>query len=327
MNSLPRFLLAESMMSRQASVSGSCAQGAFCDLHVLIALRATATRIRLQAPRPHHAPPGQHAGLRRGRGIEFEESRVYEAGDDVRTIDWRITARSGRVHTRVFREERERPVFLLVDQRREMFFGSRRTLKSVQAVHCAALLAWATLASGDRVGGLVIGEQQQHEVRPRRSHRAVLELLRRCTELNHRLGIPSAVSTPAKLAPAFTALRRIVRPGSLIITISDFATWDEAAARELHLLARHAEVSAIHVFDPLERELPAAGVVLADDGRCRVTLDCGDTHTRSQHRTLFDARTAEVAQAFGRAGGALVALPTDGDAAGVLDEAFRAAAR
>lgn len=327
MNSWPRSPSAESMTSRQVPASGSCAQGAFCDLHALIALRATAARIRLQAPRPHHAPPGQHAGLRRGRGIEFEELRAYETGDDVRAIDWRVTARSGRVHTRVFREERERPVFLLVDQRREMFFGSRRTLKSVQAVHCAALLAWATLGRGDRVGGLVIGEQQQHEVRPRRSHRTVLELLRRCTELNHHLGIPSTVSAPANLTPAFTALRRIVRPGSLIITISDFATWDEATARELHLLARHAEVSAIHVFDPLERELPGAGVVLADDGRRRVTLDCSDARTRSRHRSLFDARVAEVALAFGRAGGTLVPLPTDGDAVGVLDEAFRAAAR
>ncbi len=314
-------------MRRQVASPASHAQGAFCDLHALIALRAEAARIRLQPPPARTAAPGTHIGSRRGRGIEFEELRAYEAGDDVRSIDWRVTARSGRVHTRIFREERERPVFLLVDQRREMFFGSRRTLKSVQAVHAAALLAWATLAAGDRIGGLIIGEHGQHEIRPRRDHRAVLELLRHCHDFNHRLGIPSATQDATTLAPAFTALRRIVRPGSLVIAISDFTGWDAASARELHLLARHAESCAIHVYDVLERELPPVGAALASDGQQRVAIDTRDERTRVHHAAHFGHNTDNAAQAFARLGAAFIALPTDQAAATILGNAFRGSAR
>ena len=303
------------------------AQGAFCDLHRLIALRAAAERLRLRPPPARRGAPGAHAGTRRGRGIEFEELRPYEAGDDIRAIDWRVTARSGRVHTRVFREERARPVFLLVDQRREMFFGSRRALKSVQAVHAAALLAWAALAGGDRVGGLLIGEHGQHEVRPRRDHRTVLELLQSCTEFNHRLGIPGPAAPAATLTPAFAALRRVVRPGAMVIVISDFAGWDADSARELHLLGRHVEACAIHVHDPLERALPAAGVALAGDGERRVTLDCGDEPTRRRHREAFEHLSGAAARDFARIGAAFLALPTDACASGVLAAAFRGPAR
>jgi len=314
-------------MRRRIAVPASHAEGAFCELHELIRLRAEAARIRLHAPPARTAAPGMHTGSRRGRGIEFEELRAYAAGDDVRSIDWRVTARSGRVHTRVFREERERPVFLLVDQRRDMFFGSRRTLKSVQAAHAAALLAWATLAAGDRIGGLIIGEHGQHEVRPRRDHRAVLELLRSCHEFNHRLGIPSAAQAAAPLAPAFAALRRIVRPGSLVITISDFSGWDAASSRELHLLARHAESCAIHVYDVLERELPPVGAAPASDGLRRVVIDTDDDRTRQHHTARFERNAGDAAQAFRRLGAAFIALPTDQAAATTLVNAFRGTAR
>lgn len=314
-------------MRGRSSATASQARGSFCDLHELIGLRASAAHIRLQPPPVRNTSAGMHAGARRGRGIEFEELRTYEPGDDVRTIDWRVSARSASVHTRVFREERERPVFLLVDQRREMFFGSRCTFKSVQATHAAALLAWATLAGGDRIGGLVLGEHGRHEVRPRRSHRAVLELLRSCTEFNHRLGIPVAMEEGATLATGFAALRRIVRPGSLVVVISDFAVWDDASARELHLLGRHAESCAVHVHDPLERALPAVGTALASDGQRRVTIDTRDARVRQQHARHFERKTAEVAAAFARLGAAFIELPTDAPAASVLGSAFIGNAR
>lgn len=307
---------------RRSTATTTQAHGSYCDLHELIALRALASRLRMQPARSRHAAPGAHTGTRRGRGIEFEELRAYEAGDDVRTIDWRTTARSGRVHTRVFREERERPVFLLVDQRRDMFFGSRHTLKSVQATHAAALLAWATLEAGDRIGGVVIGEHGQREIRPRRSHHAVLELLQACTEFNHRLGIPATADGSATLVPGLAALRRLGHTGSLAVIISDFSAWDESSERELQLLSRRAECHAIQVFDPLERALPDAGIVQVSDAEHRLTIDTRDKELQQRHATHFERSAAEVARAFARFGSSCSRLPTDEPAATVLVRGF-----
>jgi uncharacterized protein (DUF58 family) len=129
-------------------------------------------RIQIHTSRvTSEALAGTYHSAFRGRGVEFEEVRPYVVGDDVRTIDWRVSARTGRAHTRLFRAERERPVYLLLDQRHSMFFGTRGSMKSVQAAHAAALLAWAALAGGDRVGGLVLGSAGRQESRPRRSRR------------------------------------------------------------------------------------------------------------------------------------------------------------
>ncbi|MFZ1834409.1 MAG: DUF58 domain-containing protein, partial [Pseudomonadales bacterium] len=202
-----------------AAVSIPGATGPYCDLPTLLRLRAAAASLRITPPsRALSRMSGPLRSNMRGRGIEFEEVRAYEAGDDIRNIDWRVTARTGSAHTKLFREERERPVYLLVDQRRTMFFGSRHTLKSVQAIHAAALLAWATLDGGDRIGGLVLGDHEHHEVRPQRSRHAVLALLRLCHEFNHRLGIPREQSAAAclDLATALAGIRRVARPGSLV---------------------------------------------------------------------------------------------------------------
>ena len=113
----------------------------------------------------------------RGRGIDFEEVRNYQPGDDIRSIDWRVTARTGTAHTKLFREERERPVLVAVDQRSSMFFGSSHCFKSVLAAQLASLLAWSALDAGDRVGGLVFNDASHREIRPRRSRKTVLALL------------------------------------------------------------------------------------------------------------------------------------------------------
>ncbi|MBY0274525.1 DUF58 domain-containing protein, partial [Candidatus Binatia bacterium] len=123
----------------------------------LVALRSDAARLDA-SPRGRvrtlHA--GAYASAFRGRGMEFDETRAYQPGDDVRAIDWRVTARTGRVHTKLFHEERERPVLLLVDQRMHMRFGTRDAFKSVVAARAAATVAWAARDQGDRVGGLIV---------------------------------------------------------------------------------------------------------------------------------------------------------------------------
>jgi uncharacterized protein (DUF58 family) len=148
------------------------------DLTELLALRGVARRLRLSSRRPARSMhTGAHRSIQRGRGLEFQEVRPYVAGDDPRSIDWRVTARRGRPHTKLFREERERPVWLLADLHAGMFFGTRKQLKSAVVLRAAALLAWTAAAGGDRVGAVVIGSSSSRIVPPRAREAGVLPVL------------------------------------------------------------------------------------------------------------------------------------------------------
>ncbi len=158
-------------------------------LDELILLKADAHGYSFLPRQPVHSLlAGRHASRLRGRGLAFEELRRYQPGDDVRSIDWRATARRGAAHVRVYSEERERPVLLVVDQRTPMFFGSRHAMKSVVAAQLAALSAWRTLRVGDRVGGIVFNEAELVEIRPKRSQTTVLRLLNEVVRFNQALG-------------------------------------------------------------------------------------------------------------------------------------------
>lgn len=154
------------------------ASGAKTNLKQLIDLRYRAGELNLFA---RHKAQSQLAGnvktSFRGRGIDFEEIRHYQPGDDIRSIDWRVTARTGEAHTKLYQEERERPVLVVTDQRPSMIFGTQCCFKSVQAAEVASLLCWAALGQNDRVGGLVFNGQQHQEIRPARSKSSVLQLL------------------------------------------------------------------------------------------------------------------------------------------------------
>src|SRR4029077_9436130 len=146
------------------------ARAAQSPVHVTLAdlmrLRVAGEALQLTAPRVRVAVSGGHLSPYKGRGVEFDESRLYQPGDDLRTIDWRVTARTGKPHTKVFREERNRPVFVWLDLRRPMLFATRGAYKGVRAAEIAALIAWSAVANGDRLGGLVFSEAEHHELRP-----------------------------------------------------------------------------------------------------------------------------------------------------------------
>ena len=233
------------------------------DLADLLALRGASRTLQLRAQGSARALLlGSHRGAHRGRGLEFEEVRLYAAGDDVRSIDWRVTARRGRVHTKLFREERERPVWLLVDLQPGMYFGSRVQMKSAMAVRAAALLAWIAIGSGDRVGAVIRNGTDIRCLPPRTREAGVLPVLTELIALQ-----PRAPAMPAahNLRESLQLLRPLVHPGSLVLALSDFA---EASATEHSLwsaLAAHAECRLFFISDRLEREgLP--------DGRFRAGL-------------------------------------------------------
>jgi uncharacterized protein (DUF58 family) len=233
-------------------------------LEELLALRGAAHDLTLKGRGPARASLlGVHCSAQRGRGLEFQEVRPYVAGDDPRNIDWRVTARRGRPHTKLFHEERERPVWLLVDLQPGLFFGSRHQLKSAVALRAAALLAWTAALGGDRVGGVVGAAPEQRRILPARARLAgVLPLIE---ALLAAQPVAPAQPAPGTLEAVLHASAPLIRPGSLVLAVSDFAAVSERHENLWAGLAAHSDIRLFWVTDPLEAKgLP--------DGRFRAGL-------------------------------------------------------
>jgi uncharacterized protein (DUF58 family) len=281
----------------------SPAKGAYTELHDLISLRFPARQLSLtRKKRALSVLAGPNKSNFRGRGIDFEEVRNYQPGDDIRTIDWRVTARTGSAHTKLFREERERPVLVVVDQRHSMFFGSTHCFKSVLAAQLASLLAWSALDSGDRIGGLVFNGVEHRDIRPRRSRKTALALLSHVAHYNKALPLAGA-DKPESFAEMLSNLRRIVRPGSAIFLVSDFHGADQELAREhMFQLSQHAEITAISCTDPMEGELPRGGHYAVTNGEQRSELHTADRKLRTRYRSHFTAQQDALSKDFQRLG-------------------------
>lgn len=303
-------------------------RGAYTDLGALLRCRFAAQDLKLFAHQPARSLlSGGERTRFRGRGMDFEEVRLYQPGDDIRSIDWRVTARTQVAHTKIFREERERPVFMLVDQRSPLFFGSNRCFKSVLAAHLAALLSWAALANGDRLGALVFGDYDQRDVRPRRSKHAVLELLHQLQDYNHRLTSPIApeLASPRSansLQKILADARRIAKPGCALFVISDFQDMEGACEQQLFELARHTDVTLIHVYDPLERQLASNTPLTISNGRERLQLATHDKNFQQAFTSRFDQQLDALAQTCKRLRIPLLSYATDDDIAEGLRKAF-----
>ena len=217
----------------------------------------------------------------RGRGMEFEEARPYQPGDDIRAIDWRVSARTGKTHTKVYAEERERPVHIVLDQRNCMYFGSQARFKSVLAAELAACLAWASLGASDRIGGQIFSDTRETDIRARRNKQAILRFLTSIIEFNHALpdavedqnrGTEDAVNT-RPLDYVFEECRRLIRPGTALFVLSDFSDFNDDAAKLLSALGRHAEITLFWITDPLEFDLDLSGRLGVSDGRSTRSID------------------------------------------------------
>jgi uncharacterized protein (DUF58 family) len=224
--------------------------------------------------------------------MEFEESRPYEPGDDSRNLDWRVTARTGKPYTKLFCEERERPVFLWVDYRVNMFFATRGLYKSVIAAHLASLLGWSALHRGDRVGGLIFSDDVHHEVRPRRGTAAMLHLIDAL--VNHPAWKHHPVAHPQVTQQAMVRLRRLARPGSLIFLISDFRGLDPNVQSDLVRISRHSDVIMLFITDPLERDLPPPGRYRMTNGSQALLLDTYNARLRDAYKQHFQERETRL---------------------------------
>ncbi len=299
------------------------AKGAKTDLASLIRLRFGAVRLNLFAKRRAQSVLAGTAGSHfRGRGLDFEEVRHYQAGDDTRAIDWRVTARTGTAHTKLFREEKERPVFLAIDQRRSMAFGSQRCFKSVQAAEVAALLGWAALRQSDRIGGLVFNDQQHEEVRPQRSQHAILQLLRQIDQFNSDLPRADYANCSQQINSIALELRQIARHGSAVFIVSDFYGLDKTGVKQLYQLKRHNDVTAIVISDPMEYQLPVKGGSVVTNGEQRFPIDLSNKNLRKEFARQAMMRRDALKQDFIQCGIPSIEISTKDDGQAVLEQFY-----
>ena len=242
---------------------------------------------------------------------------MYLPGDDIRSIDWRVTARTGRVHTKLFHEERDRPVLFVVDLGEQMRFGTRRAFKSVVAAETASLLAWAAVANGDRVGGLVFGGGYTTESSVTGGRYGALSLFRILAGVEHATG---EQPSRAGIGEALLRARRVARPGTLVVVISDFSELRQPADRQLARLRAHNDVLCVWVYDRLEAAPPPPARYPVGDGRRTTTLDTRSNEVARALSHRFDAIETRIASACGRTGAVLVRIRCGDDVRTVLRE-------
>ena len=216
--------------------------------------------------------------------MDFEEVRHYQAGDDIRTMDWRVTARTGKPHTKIFREEKERPLFILCDLSPSLFFATQGAFKSVIAAQTSAFLAWCGSYHGDRVGGIVFSGEAIHEFRPQARKQGVLPLLKTLSEISQQ--------TPAHhhhhFEKALFQLRHVTKPGSLVFIISDFLQLTDTVEAHIRDLKQQCEVVCCWISDPIEFTPPPAGRYTVTDGATLATLDTREKKFCEDYQNFFD---------------------------------------
>ena len=275
--------------------------GVYTNVEELVSLNALARHLsHLKARVVSQDQSGSHHSRFKGRGMEFAEVRPYQAGDDVRSIDWRVTARRQSPHTKLFQEERERPVMILCDQSASMFFGSQNCMKSVLAARSAALLAWSALSHNDRIGGIVFNDASKLTVKPARSRKALLRYFKHIEEANRALNAEllteNAFHNNNSFADALIEANQVTRPGTLVFVISDFHRMDDKAGQQLGALARHNELILLRCSDPLEHRLPSGGVLPIRNGEDVFYLSPEEQQTRTALRAWDDKIKRQLSQ-------------------------------
>ncbi|MCE5229732.1 DUF58 domain-containing protein [bacterium] len=230
---------------------------------------------------------GEYHSVFKGQGIEFEEVRPYIPGDEIRSIDWNVTARAGAPHVKRFREEREQTVFFVVDLSGSCQFGSRGAFKSELAAEICAVLALAAIANNDRTGLLIATDRPEIVVPPRKGRRHVLRLVREVLAYE-----PAGRGTD--LASALDHLQLVLNHRAVVFLISDFLA--EGYDKSLAAVGRRHDVIGIHVEDPLERELPNSGLIELIDGETGwpAVVDTGDNWLRRQFAERGERRRAAL---------------------------------
>lgn len=260
-------------------------------LEELLALRSAASQLGLTTNQRVRAPlSGLYASVFRGQGMDFDEVRAYQPGDEIRNIDWRVTARMGKPYLKVYREERDRGVMLCVDTSYHMQFGTRGTFKAVQAARVAALLGWSAHGHGDKVGGMLFGQQRPYFFSPTRTHQAFVQLLQ---QLTHP---PDATATSSALPQALKFLTRTAATGGLVFVIADlYQVTVEELKEPLTQLRQRQEVVLIAIDDPADSHLPTVGEVnLQAKAGQYLVVDTDNVAIRQAYQQLWQQHREEL---------------------------------
>lgn len=289
--------------------------GVTTSLEELLALRYVANQLHLpQQKITANSQQGNYQSPLRGRGMDFVETRVYQPGDDIRTINWAVTARTGKPHTKIYQQERERPVYIIIDFSPSMFFGTRNAFKSVVAARAAALIAWAALKNGDRIGTLLIKNTFQI-LPPCQRKQNLIEVLKQVVKFvqleNQGVGDYTA---------SFNRLKKMIKSGSQIYFISDFYSFNESIQTDLQQLAKKNEVINILISDNLEKNPPEQGKYLFHDS---VKKECLMTNTSNKsfcanYREIYNKRFTALKKLCYATGMNLVELCTTDDLVSVM---------
>ena len=273
------------------------------DLQGLIQLRYQSSHLSLGSQRKAFSSlSGNYSSPFKGRGLNFDEVRPYQPGDDIRNIDWNVTARTDKVHTKVFQEERERPLFIIVDLSSSMYFGTRHCLKSVTAAKAAALFAWAGADNNNRIGGLVFNETRHMEMRPKGGHRGVLQFLKLLSDFHNKSHSKSHNKSQQQAPGAlnmellFARIQKLIHPGSMVLLASDFIQINEARLKHIRYIARHNDLLMTHIFDSLETQLPPPGQYGISNGQDHQSIDTRDKTLRQSFHRLFQKKADDIEQ-------------------------------
>ena len=291
---------------------GAKKKGVYVQLNDLAKLQHKASGFSFLPKQPIHSVlSGRHASKLRGRGLNFEELRNYLPGDDTRNIDWKVTARTRTPYVRVYTEEKDRTVWLLIDQRVNMFFGSKDRMKSVVAAEVAAISAWRVLSVGDRVGALVFNDSEISVIPPHRSRERVMQILKHVVEKNHALNADPGLKPDAgKLNEALKQVSHLARHDCLVCLITDGNGLNPETRRYITRLAEHNDVLTAFIFDPLEKNIPAAGRLRFADGDGQLDADTSDKKLRTAFQNEFEQRLEQMEMASRRYSMPLLPLDT-----------------
>ncbi len=304
--------------------NGVSDNGVYVQLDELVRLQHRASGFSFLPKQPIHSIlSGRHASKLRGRGLNFEELRNYLPGDDTRHIDWKVTARTHTPYVRVYTEEKDRTVWLLIDQRVGMFFGSQQRMKSVVAAEVAAISAWRVLSGGDRVGALVFSDSDISVVPPHRSHERVMQILKQVVEKNQALSASRDLKPdPGKLNEVLKQASMLARHDCLICLITDGDGLNSETGKYITRLAEHNDVLTAFIYDPLEKDMPAAGRLRFADGEGQLETDTSSKKFRQAFKNKFEQRLEEIQSASRRFSIPVLPLNTTEPVADQLRDVF-----
>ncbi|MBQ8630357.1 MAG: DUF58 domain-containing protein [Alphaproteobacteria bacterium] len=228
----------------------------------------------------------------KGRGIEMEEIRPYSFGDDVRDIDWRVTARKMQPYTKLFAEERDREVFVLLDLSPQMLFGTRNELKSVSAAKIAALLGWMSLENKDRFGCVIFDGQDSCFFKPQNHRAGILAVLKKISETSRQVVEKRAIESQS-LAKPLQLLQKNVRHNAIVFVLSDFNGEKAELHKPLAALARKTNLYCVNIFDVLEELAPRNGEYMAEYGGQKLVFDSGNARFRQEYCRYFEEKRQE----------------------------------